>query len=105
MQRLSVSKLHHMPVRIAYRGEISNDPADISWRLNQNVPGAGELSNPIDFCARVTLKPQVIEPRFHFTLHNDQHEDRIFAGRRERAQPNVMTAFNSAVPNDLETAE
>ena len=94
-----------MPIRVAHGREVPNNAADISWRFNQNVPGAGELGNPIDFSARFALKSEVIDSRLYFTLYHDQHEDRIFAGCCKRAQPNVMTAFNSTVPNDLETAE
>ena len=104
-QRLPVCKFNQVPIRIAHHHEISHDPAEISWRLNQNVLLLSECRNPIDFLTRVALKSEVIEPRLHFVLHDDEHEDWIFAGIGFWTQPNVVPSFQSSIANDRKTAE
>ena len=94
-----------MSIRIAQRGEVSHHATDISWRLNQNMLRACEFSNSIDFIAGAALKSEVIEPGFHFILHDDQHEDRIFTRIGLRSQPDVVPSLKPSIANDGQAAE
>ena len=94
-----------MPVRIAHDREVTDDSADIDWRLDQNVLLAREFRNPINFFTRLTLKTEVIKARFYFVLNNNQDEERILSGRWLGPQPDVVAALQSAIAHDREPAQ
>ena len=104
-QGLPIRKLNHVPIRITHRGEITDHATDLSWRFDQDVPGAGEFGDSINLCARVTLKSEMIQQRFHLVLHNHQHENRIFAGRRLWSEPDIVPPFQATIANDTEAAD
>jgi hypothetical protein len=81
IQRLTVSKLNDMTIRITHGSEVS-DHATTSVAAQQDVPGASEFGDAINLCARVHLKSEMIQQCFHLVLHNHEHENRIFAERR-----------------------
>lgn len=105
LQWLPERKFNDVPIRIAHRGEVSDHATDISWRFNQNTAGSCEFCDSIDLCARIALKSEMIQQRFHFVLHNYQHENRIFAGRSLRPEPDVVPPFQPSIANDGQTAE
>lgn len=104
-QRLTESKLHHMPVRIAHGRKVPDDATDISWRLNQNILCPRQLRDPINFLARVALKSEVIEPGLHFVLHDYEHENRICVCWRRRPEPDIVSAFEPPIANYRKTAK
>src|SRR5436189_4779527 len=94
-----------MSVRIAHRREVTDDPADISRRINEEVLRASEFRDAIDFGARVALKSEMIKPRFYFLLHHYQYESRIILLGRRRTEPDVVSAFLSTITNNREAAD
>src|SRR6266481_2235962 len=101
-ERLAKSELHDMPVGITHHRKVTDNTAYIHRWPNQNVLLTCLLGNPINFFAAVALETEVIEAGFHFILHDDQDEDRIFSRRRCRAEPDIMAAFDPTITHDRE---
>src|SRR5260370_35881158 len=94
-----------MSIRIAHHRKVSHDTAHVDWRLNQDSLLTRQLSNSIDFSARIALKTNVIETGFYFILDDDQNEDRIFPFLSWWPKPDVVATFSPAIAHDRKTAE
>src|SRR5207253_8385371 len=92
-------------VRIAHHREIADHAPGIQWLLNQNVLLAGQLGDPINFFARVALKPEMIETGFYFVLHDHQDENWIFSGLSSQTEPDIVAPLEPAVAHDRKAAE
>jgi hypothetical protein len=70
-QRLAISKLDNVTVRIADHRKVTDNASDIHRWLNQNILLARQLGDSINFFSAVALKAEVIETSFHFILNYD----------------------------------
>jgi hypothetical protein len=104
-QRLPKSKLNQMTVRIANGREVADHAAYIGGRINEHVPLPREISNAINFLARITLKPEMIETRFDLILDHDQDKQWILARLGHRTKPDIMSPFTSAIAHDREATD
>ena len=89
-----------MSVGIAYHSEVTDDTTYIHRCFDQNVQLSSEFGNPIDVCARVALKPEVIETGFHFILNDDQNEDWIFSRGSCRTEPDIVPTLKPPITDD-----
>lgn len=89
-----------MSIRIADCREISHDATNVGWRIDEEVLRASEVSDAINFCPRVALEAEMIEPRFNFVLHHHQYKGGIVLFGRLRAEPNVVSPFLSAITDN-----
>jgi len=94
------SKFDNVSVRVAHHCEVTTTPPTSTGGSTRMFLLAGELRDPIDFCARVTLKTEVIQGAPSLHLHDDQNKDWIFTGGSLRSQPDIVPTLKPSIADD-----